>query len=74
MIDSISPVFGAKLNQKLKKEDSKRTVTVFFWIPAQQYGLRTEILENKAYFRHIKNYVDYNAEEIMKKMSSDFII
>ncbi len=58
----------AKLNEKLKQEDSKRTITAFFWIPAKHYGIRTEVLENKNYYRHIKNYVNYNSDEIISNI------
>jgi glycogen(starch) synthase len=62
-----------KLNQRLKEEDSKRTVSAFFWIPAQNSGLRTEILENKNYYRHIKNFVNYHSEELINKVVSNIV-
>jgi glycogen synthase len=62
-----------KLNERLKKEDSKRTISAFFWIPAAQTGLRTEILENKNYFRHIKNFVNFHSEDIINKIVSDIV-
>ncbi len=62
-----------KLNQRLKEEDSKRTISVFLWIPAGQSGIRTEILENKNFFRHIKNFVEYHSEDIIKKVVSNII-
>jgi len=57
-----------KLNEKLKKEQTTRTVSAFFWIPTQNSGLKTEVLENKSYYRHIKNFVSYHADDIIQKI------
>ncbi|MBS3142090.1 glycosyltransferase [Candidatus Woesearchaeota archaeon] len=63
----------AQLNEQLKKENSERTVTAFFWIPTGIQGIKMELLENKNYYRHIKNFVDWNSEDLMKKIVSDII-
>ncbi|MBR9699494.1 hypothetical protein GOV09_03510 [Candidatus Woesearchaeota archaeon] len=62
-----------KLNDRLKKEKTKRTISVFFWIPAGHGGLNTQVLENKNYFRHIKNFVDYNSDNIINKTVSAIV-
>ncbi|MBD3164386.1 glycosyltransferase [Candidatus Woesearchaeota archaeon] len=62
-----------KLNQRLKQEESARTVSAFFWIPASSSGIRTEMLENKNYYRHIKNFVDYKSDEIINKIVSSIL-
>lgn len=62
-----------KVNERLKKEDTKRTISVFFWIPAQNSGRRTEVLENKNYYRHIKNFVNYHSDEIINKVISNIV-
>ncbi len=62
-----------KLNKKLQEEGSKRTVTAFFWIPNMTYGVKTELLENKNYYRHIKSYVEWHSKEIIGKIIRDFI-
>ncbi len=62
-----------KLNERLKKEDSKRTISAFFWIPAQQFGIKTEMLENKNYYRHIRNFVNYHSEDIINKIVSNIV-
>lgn len=71
-IDILIKALG-KLNERLKKEDTKRTISAFFWIPAQNSGLRTGVLENKNYFRHIKNFVNYHSEEIINKTVSEIV-
>jgi len=63
-----------KLNEQLKQlTDDPRTVTMFFWIPMQAYGVKVELLENKNYYTHIKNYLDYNSEKIMKNVLYDLL-
>ena len=62
-----------KLNEKLKKGDKKRTVAVFFWIPQGTNGMKVQLLENKNYYRHIKNYVNFNSNEILSNIIYDFV-
>ncbi len=62
-----------RLNERLKKDGSKRTVTAFFWVPLPNRGVKPELLENKNYYRHIKNYVEWHSDEILKKIVHDFI-
>lgn len=61
------------VNEKLKKQKSTHTLTMIFWVPMQQYGLRLDVLENKNYYMHIKNYVQANGQDILKKITYDFI-
>ncbi|HGJ64431.1 TPA: hypothetical protein ENS27_03450, partial [bacterium] len=61
------------LNQYLKNEKSDKTLSMMFWVPMQQYGARLDVLENKNYYMHIKNYVLTNGPEILKKIIYDFI-
>lgn len=63
----------ANLNEKLKKENSKRTIVAFFWIPQETHGIKTEQLENKNYYRHIENFVKYNSEEILSNIVYDLV-
>ena len=62
-----------RLNQQLKKEKTDRTLAVFFWIPQQTKGIRMDVLENKNYYRHIKNYVAFNSENILSHIVSDIV-
>ncbi|NQU98206.1 glycogen/starch synthase [Candidatus Woesearchaeota archaeon] len=62
-----------KLNTKLKKEKSKRTISAFFWIPMETHGAKVEVLENKNYYRHIKNYVQWHSQDILKKIVMDIV-
>ncbi len=62
-----------RLNELMKQDDDKRTVTVFFWIPMDHGGVKVELLENKNYYYHLKNYLQYNSENILKKVLYDFL-
>jgi glycogen synthase len=63
-----------QLNELLKKDSSSQhTVTVFFWIPMEQHGLKIEVLENKNYYMHIKNYINANGTDILTRMIYDVI-
>ncbi|HIH31454.1 TPA: glycosyltransferase [Candidatus Woesearchaeota archaeon] len=62
-----------RLNQILKNEKSDVSISVFFWIPMENHGIKLDVLENKNYYMHIKNYVMSNSPEILKKIVYDFI-
>ena len=51
--------------------DVNHTITVLFWIPMEHHGLKIEVLENKNYYMHIKNYVTTNGSEILTRMIYD---
>jgi len=71
-----------KLNAQLKKDfvDSTiqhgpqvKNIAMMFWIPMENHGLRLDVLENKNYYMHIKNYVNSNAPDILTRLIYDFI-
>jgi len=63
-----------RLNDMLKKDSSNvTTVSVFFWIPMEQHGMKMEVLENKNYYMHIKNFVNANGDEILTNFISNII-
>ncbi len=53
-----------RLNQKMKKEEEKKTVVAFFWIPLDIKGIKTPILENKTYYWDIETFVGRQLENI----------
>jgi glycogen(starch) synthase len=66
-----------KLNNLLKKEKQDaglpRHIAMMFWIPMENHGHKLDVLENKNYYMHIKNYVNANAPDIMTRLIYDFI-
>lgn len=63
----------AKLNEKLKEENSDRTISLFIWVPMDTRGVKMEVLENKNFYSHIKNYVQLNSQIILKKLVDDLL-
>jgi glycogen synthase len=61
------------LNERLKKENTDRTITVFFWVPMGTHGVKVELLENKNYYKHIKSLVDMKSTHILQQIVTDFI-
>lgn len=58
----------AKLNDKMKEEKSKKTVIVFFWIPREVHGAKTELSLNKINYYQMRNFVGKNSSEFQKKI------
>ncbi|GAI14447.1 unnamed protein product, partial [marine sediment metagenome] len=58
----------AKLNEKLKKENSNKTIVAFFWVPGNIRAIKTGLLENKTFFKDIKDAVDDNIGEIKNRV------
>lgn len=63
-----------RLNEQLKKDKTKRTISAFIWVPLGHRGIKTEIIENKSYYQHIKNFVGWNSKEILKSITYDLIL
>jgi len=43
------------LNKLLKKDKSKKTIVVFFWVPAGIRNIRPELIENREFLKDIKS-------------------
>lgn len=56
------------LNQKLKEENSKKNIVVFFWIPAGIRGVKFELLENKIAYEDIKDSYKEIADVTKEKL------
>ncbi|MFW6025145.1 MAG: glycogen/starch synthase [Candidatus Woesearchaeota archaeon] len=63
----------SELNQKLKRENSKRNIVAFFFIPAGHNGIRRDLLEHKTRFTQIKNFVNQRFDKIMNLIVNDII-
>lgn len=61
------------LNTELKKTKNERTISAFFFIAVPNNGAKTELLENKNYYRHIKNYVHGKSNDIMSNIIYEFM-
>ncbi len=62
-----------KLNQKLKEENSKKSIVTFFWIPSGVRGIKPEIVENSTMFNDIEDTLKDNAQHVMWRLLSTFV-
>ncbi|MCK4592508.1 glycogen/starch synthase [Candidatus Parcubacteria bacterium] len=62
-IDSLS-----KLNDKMKKNKSKKTVVVFFFIPTGIAGINPEITEAREAFRDVKDLLEEEEDDIKENL------
>ncbi len=58
----------AKLNEIMKKEGSRKTVVVFFWIPREVHGAKLELSLNKNNYYQIKEFVEGNLSDIQERI------
>lgn len=59
-----------KVNERLKKENSEKTIVTFLWVPGNVKGIKQEILENRMNFEDIKDDVEDRTEEIRDRIIS----
>ncbi|MFA6096658.1 MAG: glycogen/starch synthase [Candidatus Paceibacterota bacterium] len=57
-----------RLNDKLKKDKSKKTVITFFWIPASINSIRQDLIEARESFQDLKDLLEENQEEIKENL------
>ncbi|MBW2967967.1 hypothetical protein KY362_05770, partial [Candidatus Woesearchaeota archaeon] len=62
-----------KLNEKLKKEDSEKSIVVFFWVPTAVRGVKPELIESKTLFKDVEDTLKDNAEHVMWRLLSTFV-
>ncbi len=57
-----------KLNRKMIKENSDRTIVAFLFIPSQAKGVNPSLLENLEYFRDLRDYLEGTFPEIEERI------
>lgn len=57
-----------KLNEKMKKTNSRKTVVSFFWIPAVVGGIKQEIIEAREIYRDIKDLLEEKEGDIKQNI------
>ncbi len=71
-MDIMTEALG-QLNEHMKKEHPNKTVVTFFWVPANQRTIRTEVLENQTYFRNLKGLLEDHSQEVNTRIMSSLI-
>ncbi|MFH0860003.1 MAG: glycosyltransferase [Candidatus Altiarchaeota archaeon] len=57
-----------KLNEKMKKDQTDKTVIVFFWIPKETRGEDFQVLKNKALYEELHDHVAEYLPEVEDMM------
>jgi len=57
-----------RLNEKLKKEKSKKTIITFFYVPAAVTSIRPEIVNAREAFRDIKESLDEEERDVRENI------
>jgi glycogen(starch) synthase len=57
-----------KLNQRLKDSRSKKTVVVFFWVPADAVRIRPSISRARAYYYDIWDSINDDIQNLKKRL------
>src|SRR5680860_13679 len=57
-----------KLNEKMKKTKSKKTVVSFFWVPTRTGGIDPAIVEAREAFRDIKGQLEEDENDIKENL------
>jgi glycogen(starch) synthase len=58
-----------RLNERLKKEKSNTTIVAFLWVPAGVKGIKHELLENRTFFKDIKDVIEDGFLEIKRQIT-----
>ncbi len=56
------------LNNKLKEENSKKTVITFLWIPTQVQSAKASIAKNKASYHLLKHFLEQDSEKLNRRL------
>ncbi len=64
-LDVLTEALG-RLNEHLKRANHRKTVIVFYFIPGETHGIKTELLEERAAFTHLQHYVGENSRTIVR--------
>ncbi|MBW2989072.1 hypothetical protein KY358_02005 [Candidatus Woesearchaeota archaeon] len=54
----------ALLNNRLKKEKSKKTIVAFLWVPGNIHGIKPELLENRRHYEDINDSINDELKKI----------
>ncbi len=63
-----------ELNAALKRENSKRTVVAFLWVPANIRGIKRELLENRTQYQDVRDTVIDEIEYVKDQLITDVIV
>jgi len=59
----------AKLNETLKKDNFKKNIVIFFWIPLKVVDIKKDLIESRIFYGGIKNFVRENMSAMSNKIT-----
>ncbi len=62
-----------RLNERLKRENSNKTVLAFLWVPANVKRVRPELLEAKTYYDDLKSTIDDKTDDLKQRIMYLFL-
>lgn len=63
----------SRLNKRMKREGSKKTIVAFFWIPRDVIRIKPELSHARAYFEDVVESVDNDLEDIRKNIIDNLL-
>ena len=61
------------LNERLTKENSKKTIIVFFWVPRDVHGAKIELSQNKMAYAQIQEFIHKKTDDIQVKIVNNIV-
>lgn len=62
-----------QLNRKLIEERSDKTIVVFFWVIMGKGTVRSDVMENKSFYQHVKSTVDWQGKYLLQRLVLDIL-
>ncbi len=62
-----------QLNERLRKEESKRTVVMLFFVIRDRGPLRQDVLERWSAYQRIRSAVDWEGKRILRRIALDLL-
>ncbi len=62
-----------ELNKKLKEKRVQKTVVAFIWVPTNNRGIHSELIENRILYQDVKESLDDLGDETHKNITYTFV-
>jgi len=72
-IDAFIKALGG-VNRRLKEEKSRKTIVVFLWVPAKTKGINSELIESRANYIDVKEFVEENSGDLVESFLYSLVV
>ena len=66
-LDALTDALG-RLNAWMREQDHRKTVVVFYWVPGETHGIKTEVLEERGVFQNMQQFVEDRSRQIVRRI------